>query len=204
MISAMPDTAVYVERYRWTPTVALGIAADLAFVLLTVFFIAPLFIRLPVLAVFGWFAVISIATVLSRRVALRVDEAGVTFGGGPFRYEATTRSHRWEDIEAITLWKRYLPVTIGRWTPFSFGPIEYIGLRRRPGAPSITAGGRGRADWPGYMTPVKGVAAGAARNIVAFVLDKDRLAQAVAAFAPTVAIEDGGTVGKPRQPVART
>ena len=54
------------------------------------------------------------------------------------------------------------------------------------------------------MTPVKGIAAGAARNTVAFALDKDRLAQAVAAFAPTVAIEYGGTVGKPGQPIART
>jgi hypothetical protein len=198
------DTPVYVERYRWTPTLALGVAVDLAFVFMAVFFIAPLFIRIPVMAVFGWFAVISVATALSRRIALRVDETGVTFGGGPFRYGATTRSHPWRDIESIILWKRYLPFSIGRWTPFSFGPIEYIGLRRRPGAPRMTEGARARADWPGYMTTVKGIVAGAARNIVAFVLDKDRLGQAVVAFGPTVAINDGAIVGKAGQPIART
>jgi hypothetical protein len=193
----VPDEfPIYVERYRWTPTIALSICADLAFVALAVFSM-PLVVGIPVMAFFGWFAVTSVAGVLTRRVALRVDAAGVTLGGRPFRYEATTRFHAWGDIEAITLWQRYMPVNIGRWTPFSFGPVRYIGLRRRPGAQPITPTGRGRADGPAYMVPVTGISAGAARNITALGLDKDRLAQAVAAFAPSLAIEDGGIVSQP-------
>jgi hypothetical protein len=193
----MPDDArVYVERYRWTPAIALGIGGALAFVALAVFFM-PLIIAIPVEAVFGWAAVISVAGVLSRKVALRVDAAGVTLGGGPFRYHATTRFFPWDDIAAVTIWRRYLPFTVGRWTLFALGPIRYIGLRRWPGARAITPAKRGRADWPAYMAPVPGISAGAARNITAFALDQDRLAQAVAAFASSVALEDGGTVPQP-------
>jgi hypothetical protein len=195
----MPDdSATYVERYRWTPTIGIGIALALAFVAIGVFAVPPLIIRIPVVAFFGWAALFSIATVLSRKVALRVDEAGITFGGGVFRYNETTRFHRWADVEAITLWQRYIPLTIGRWSPFAFGPIHYIGVRRRPGAPPITPGGRGRADWPAFMAPATGVAAGAARSATAFVIDEARLARAVAAFAPAVPIETGATVGKPK------
>lgn len=140
-------------------------------------FFTPRPIAVLVTAVFGSFAVISVASALSRKVALRVDAAGVTLGGGPFRYEATTRFHPWDSIAAITLWKRYFPVTIGRWTPFSLGPLRYIGLRRIPGAPPITPAGRGRADGPAYMAPVTGIAAGAARNISAFAVDRAHLAE---------------------------
>jgi len=83
----LTDTAAYVERYRWTPTIATAIAGDLAFVAVAVFMSPPLIIRVLVIVVFGWFAVYSVAGVLSRRIALQVDEAGVTLGGGPFRYQ---------------------------------------------------------------------------------------------------------------------
>jgi hypothetical protein len=46
---------------------------------------------------------------------------------------------------------------------------------------------------------VKGTAAGAAPNITARVTGKDRLAWAVAEFAPALTIEDGCTVNKPRR-----
>jgi hypothetical protein len=58
-------------------------------------------IRVLVVAVFGWFAVCAVAGVLSRKIAFRVDEAGVTLGGGPFRYSSTTRFHPWAGIEKI-------------------------------------------------------------------------------------------------------
>lgn len=196
------NAMVYVERYRWTLTIALGIAGDLAFVALAVFFM-PLVLAVPVAGGFGSFAVISVAGVVSRKVALRVDEVGVTLGGGPFRYAATTRFHPWQDIEAVTLWERYGPFTIGCWTPFAFGPIRCVGLRRRTGALPITPGGRDRADRPAFMAPVDGIAAGAARNMTAFAVDRDRLAQAVVAFAPAVSIEDGGVVNKPGRRMAR-
>jgi hypothetical protein len=196
------ETAPYIERYRWTRTITLSIAADLVFVALVVFVPTPAIIRIPCIAVFGWFAAYSVAGVLSGKVALRVDDGAVTLGGGPFRYAATTRFHRWEDIERITLWERHIPMEIWRWTPFVLGPIRYIGLRRRPSAPQITAAGTGRADWPAHGAPVGGIAAGAARNITAFRVDLERLTQSVAAFAPDVVVESGPAVGKP-QPRSR-
>jgi hypothetical protein len=80
------------ERPPPATGLALGIGGDLAFVALAVFFM-PLIISVPVIAVFGSFALFSVAGVLSRTVALRVDATGVTLGGGPFRYQATTRFH---------------------------------------------------------------------------------------------------------------
>lgn len=201
---AMPDeSALYVERYRWTPTIACGVGIDLGFVAIGVFLSPPLIIRVLIVASFGWAALFSVATVLSRKVALRVDEAGVTLGGGVFRYTETTRFHRWEDVEAITLWQRYIPMTIFRWTPFALGPIRYIGVRRRSGAPPITPAGRGRADWPAFMAPATGIAAGAARGATAFFLDQATLARAVHEFAPGVPIDIGATVGKPHRPKAQ-
>jgi hypothetical protein len=87
-------------------------------------------------------------------------------------------------------------LTLGPWTPLSFGPIRYIGLQRRPGAPPITRAGKGRADWPAYSAPA-GIAAGAGRNISGFALDRGLLARAVTVYAPHVTIESGGAVGRP-------
>ena len=64
---------------RWTPTIAIGIAIDLTFVALAAFIPTPLLIRIPVIAFFGGAAVFSAAVVLSRKVALWLDQAGVTF-----------------------------------------------------------------------------------------------------------------------------
>lgn len=81
----MPDdSAVYVERYRWTPTIAYAICGDLAFVAIGVFLVPPLIIRIPVIAFFGWAALLSLGAVLSRKVALRVDETGVTSAAAYF------------------------------------------------------------------------------------------------------------------------
>jgi hypothetical protein len=191
------DPAPYVERYRFTPGIAGSILGCLVFIALAVLTGAPLILEIPVIAVFGWFALYSAATVVSRRIAFCVDERGVTLGGGAFRYNSTTRFFPWEEIAAITLWQRYFPFTIGRWTLFTMGPVRYVGLRRHAGARAITTAGHGRADGPAYMAPMAGIAVGAARNITAWVLDQDRLSEALAAFASTVPIESGAATSRP-------
>jgi hypothetical protein len=187
-------TAAYDERYQWTATTSYLLLGCLAFIVPMVLLRPPLILEILVVGMFGWMAVYTVATVFSFRVAFRVDERGVTFGGGPFRYRSSTRFFPWDDIEAIVLWKRYVPFMVGRWTLFKMGPIRYIGLQRHAGARAIRRGGRGLADRPAYLAPVRGIAAGAAYNITTWVLDPDRLGEAVAVFAPTVRIDAGATV----------
>jgi hypothetical protein len=149
----------------------------------------PLAVRLLVIGVFGAFSLQGLVTCLSRRVAFRVDQAGITLGGSPLRYRATTRFHPWADIEKIVLWHRKLPA----------GPaLAHVGLQRRADAPSMTAGGSGRADRTAYGAPVPDIAAGAARAVSAWHLDDGHLVEAVARFAPTVRVVDatGRAVGQ--------
>lgn len=169
----------------------------LVFVVPMILLRPPLILEIPVVGGFGWAALYSVALVISRKVAFRVDERGVTFGGGPFRYRSSCRFFPWEDIEAITLWQRYIPYMIGRRTLFTIRSVRYIGLQRHVGARSITPGRRGLADRPAHAAPVSSIAAGAARNITAWVLDRDRLVEAVAAYAPAVRIETDATVSTP-------
>jgi hypothetical protein len=173
------------------------IVGCLVFVVPMILLSPPLILEIPVVGVFGWFALYSVATVISRKVAFRIDERGVTFGGGPFRYRSSCRFFAWEDIEAITLWQRYTPFTIGPWTLFKMGPVRYIGLQRHADARSITPGRRRLAGRPAYAAPARSIAAGAARNITAWTLDRDRLAESVAAYAPAIRIETDATLAMP-------
>jgi hypothetical protein len=149
----------------------------------------PLVVRVMTFAIFGVFGLYSLACVLSRKVAFRVNQSGITLGGDPFRYRSTTRLFPWADISKIVIWQRELPVTIWRWTVFSL-PIRYIGLQRHPGAPPVSGDGTGRLDRAGFTAPVEGIAAGAARKVTAWKLNADQLAIAVATYAPNVPVED--------------
>ena len=51
----------------------------------------PIGIRIGFLVVFGGLGATLLVHGLSGRIALRVDAAGVTMGGTPLRYRATTR-----------------------------------------------------------------------------------------------------------------
>jgi hypothetical protein len=190
-------TAAYVERYRWTASMSLVVLICLAFIIPMVLTRPPLILEIPVVGMLGWGALYSVVVAVSRKVAFRVDERGVTLGGGPFRYQSSCRFFAWDDIEAITVWQRYFPVVIGRRALFTMGPVRYVGLQRRPGARSITHGRHGLADRPAHAAPAGTIAAGAARNITAWVLDRDRLTEVVAAWAPAVRIETGVKVATP-------
>ena len=184
----LTEPAAYEARYQWTPYIRWAIAADVAFVLIAALLPMPLVIRVMVIMVFGYIGLVSLAVVLSRKIAFRADQTGITLGGVPFRYRSTTRFFPWADISKIIIWQRHIPFTIWRWTVFSI-PIRYIGLQRRTDAPHISRDGTGRADRPGFTAPVPGIAAGAARNITAWMLNTDQLAAALTAYAPNVPVE---------------
>ncbi|MER5184398.1 hypothetical protein ABT009_39800 [Streptomyces sp. NPDC002896] len=118
----------------------------------------------------------------SRAVALRVDEKGVLLGGVPPRYRSTTALVPWSEIEAVVLY-RYMYL--------------YIGVQRRPGLPplpgSLGAGWISRCIGHINSSLVEGVAADvmqSGRAVLCWKLDKERLAGAVAHFAPQVDLVD--------------
>jgi hypothetical protein len=136
---------------------------------------------------FGGGALVFIASIATRRVALRVDASGVTLGGSPGRYRSTTCLIPWADIREVVLWRQ--PMPYGR-------SMRYVGVARRKGARPL-AGPRGqragkvtaRALAPG----VSGDTLLASRAVNLWRLDTHRMAAAVAHFAPGVRVIDQGT-----------
>jgi hypothetical protein len=150
---------------------------------------------------FGGGALVFIASIATRRVALRVDASGVTLGGSPGRYGATTVLIPWADIREIVLWRQ--PMPYGR-------SVRYVGVARRKGTRPL-AGRRGqraakataRALTPG----VSGDTLLASRAVNLWHLDTQRMAAAVAHFAPGVRVIDqdtGQVTGPPADPSKAT
>ena len=168
--------APYEERYCWTPTMVTGAALGAASLLAAILAPAvPLLARVP-LAVAGTAVSVScVAYSTSRKVAFRVDQNGVTLGGGPFRYEAHTSFFPWEGVHAVVLWRR----TPGRRWPMAFGSVRYVSVQRHTELRPMPHGG------PGLAAP-EDLKAGATRGMQAFRVDEPRLAAAIAAFAPAV------------------
>jgi hypothetical protein len=116
-----------------------------------------------------------------------VDASGVTLGGSPGRYGATTVLIPWADIREIVLWRQ--PMPYGR-------SVRYVGVARRKGTRPL-AGRRGqraakaaaRALTPG----VSGNTLLASRAVNLWHLDTHRMAAAVAHFAPGVRVIDRDT-----------
>ena len=182
MVQSVPPS--YEERYRWTRTAGLALAGCVAAMLLGILVAGmPVVLRIALAAVGAWGALFSIAVPVSRKVALRVDARGVTLGGGPFRYEATTRVFPWEEIERVVLWSRLLPFN---------ARVRYVSVERRAGAPPLSPGGTGKADRPAlYLSPDPQLPSarftvGATRGMQAFRVDDDVLAAAITACAPSV------------------
>lgn len=138
----MPPELVYEERYRWTRTTVYALAACCGFML---FAIAasqvPLLLRAIIVACFSYGAFLSVLVPASRKVALRVDASGITLGGSPLRYNATTRVVPWHEVQGVFLWRR--------------GPrVRYLSVERPYDAPPLSPGGTGKADRPAlYLAP---------------------------------------------------
>src|SRR5579859_2831455 len=194
MSRVSPEPGVYVARYGWNGRSGGLIIGAAVFVLIALTAPMSLALRVITLVFFGSGALVFIASIATRRVALRVGASGITLGGSPGRYRSTTCLIPWADVREVVLWRR--PMPYGR-------SMRYVGVARRKGAPAL-AGPRGqragkvtaRALTPG----VSGDTLLASRAANLWRLDTDRMAAAVAYFAPSVRVidQDTGQVTGPR------
>jgi hypothetical protein len=176
-----------VARYglnRRSGTLILGAAV---FVLIASTVQMSLAWRIATIVFFGGGGLLLLASIATRRVALRVDASGVTLGGSPGRYESTTSVVPWADIKEVVLWRQRLPY--GR-------SMRYVGLVRRKGAQKL-GGRRGRRAGQiaaRALTPaVSADTLMASRAVNLWRLDPRHLAAAVAHFAPGISVVDQDT-----------
>jgi hypothetical protein len=192
----MPDPGCYEERYRPTGHAALGLAVGLVSVVLgLVWHPSTMSATAVILAIPVAFSAAAIVLAMPgvvafgrRMTAFRADYAGITFGAVPDNwtfFRAPPVFVPWGDVERIVLYRAY-PRVPG-------GEADWIGVQRRAGALDLP---RGNERAPGC--PVPGVAAGAARKITGWRLDRERFGAVVAAVAPGIAIDDVSTAaGRP-------
>jgi hypothetical protein len=168
-----PDPGCYEERYQ-----VAGAALSLAAGLLVLGVLAAVlgFASHPQLIFAALPALLAIPTVLAMAlhpVAFRADHAGVTLGAVRVLPSQPAVFIPWADIEQIVLYQ----AGSGRKA------VECVGVQRREGAPALPYGNK----WaPGCS--VAGVAAGAARRMTYWRLDRERLAAVTAAVAPGIPI----------------
>lgn len=113
------DAVRYQVRYEWDRRIWTVVCCAAAAVLITVSFPMPL---LPTIVLIGGGLLAVAGCLLYRRVALRVDAAGITLGGPPLRHRTAATVVPWPDIEAVELWQRILP---------SGALVPQLGVRRR-------------------------------------------------------------------------
>ena len=188
MISGVTaEPGVYVARYGWNRRSGSLIIGAAVFVLLALTVPMSLALRVVTLVFFGGGALVFVAIIATRRVALRVDAGGVTLGGSPGRYRSTTCLIPWADIREVVLWRQ--PMPYGR-------SMRYVGVARRKGARPL-AGRRGqRAGKMTARTLTPGVSGDtllASRAVNLWRLDAHRMAASVAHFAPGVRVIDQDT-----------
>lgn len=182
MVVMAREAAVYEERYRWSRRTVSVVAAGVVAVLVAVGVAMPLLPALMLL-VAGVLALLWGA--VSRRVAVRVDARGVTLGGSPLRYRATTLQVPWADITNVLLWQHLLPAgTL----------VLHLGLQRQQAAAKAgPAARRGPAAAGGLAPDIPAGVIAASRPVSGWRLDRRGLARAVAAFAPDVWVLDCDT-----------
>jgi len=109
----------YQVRYEWDRRIWTVVCAAAAVILVTINLPMPL---LPTIVLIGGGLLAVLGCLLYRRVALRVDAAGITLGGAPMRYRTAAAVVPWPDIVAVELWQRILP---------SGALVPQLGVRRR-------------------------------------------------------------------------
>jgi hypothetical protein len=181
------DPLAYEARYGWNRQSLRLIAICLGFCAVS-FLSHELWLRILVLAFFGGGAVLMAYMSLSRRTAVRVDASGLTLCTSPLYAMSTTRKFPWDDIAKIVIWRGAASGRINR--------LEYVGVERRPGAAPLAGRFVGATSQSAAGLIAPGIPAevsitGAATN--GWVLDRDRLASAVAHFAPAVPVLDTTT-----------
>jgi hypothetical protein len=189
MTEAYDWHGTYEARFGFNGADSLRLLGCIGFVLVSVLVPMPMWARVLTAGFFGLAFIFAGLTMLSRRVALRVDQAGVTLGGG-LRSSGTAFAP-WEDIQAIIVWP-YL--YRGRRS------IPYIGLSRREGLPALPGGPSqlGRAMLIAQSAVPENVVL-ASRPVRGWTLDVDRLGTAVHEFAPDIEVTDLRGSGSPHK-----
>jgi hypothetical protein len=175
------DQGLYEERYRLTGSVALSLVVSLGMFALALHASEGEWLALSVLA-FVTVTVPCLATAVGRKVAFRADPLGITLGAAPLSWPGRDSSPvfiPWSDVAGIVLYsgpKSGEQGARGR---------QCIGIQRHPSAPRLPHG-----NGAARRCPVPGVAEGASRQVVAWKLDRERLAALTAAVAPGIPVID--------------
>ena len=175
------DQGLYEERYRLAGSIAASLALSLVMIGVAVHFSYGTWMALSALA-FVSVTVPALVAAASGRIAFRADVLGITLGASPLSLPGRDSSPvfiPWSDVERIVLYsgpKSREPGT---------GDRQWIGIQRRPGAPRLP-----RGNGPARRCPVPGLAEGATRQVVAWRLDRERLAALTAAVAPSIPVID--------------
>ena len=180
------DPVVYEERYRWTRTSSTALIGCSMLMLIFIVLPQPHHLpRAPFIALCACGAFLAVFVPLSRKVALRVDASGLTLGGNPLRYKATTRVVPWHEVQRVFLWRR--------------GPgVRYLSVERPADAPPLSPGGTGTADRlpffrsPNPQVPSPTLKVGTTRGMQAFSVDDARLSDAIGHYAPNARIVNLG------------
>ncbi|MET8044395.1 hypothetical protein ABZU25_26450 [Micromonospora sp. NPDC005215] len=133
----------------------------------------------------GVFLLLRLFSVLSCRVALRVDAAGVTLGQTPPWPSSHTAMVPWSDIEAVVLWTQQAGPTT----------VPYVGLRRRPGLPPLPGSARSRGLWrmnQALVPHVPPAVLADSRPATFWRLNRPSIEASIRHFAPAVEIVDAG------------
>ncbi|MGW3666533.1 hypothetical protein [Streptomyces sp. NPDC005141] len=177
------EYAAYVARFGWTGRTVLMTLISLAF--FGCAFLPNASLGMAVLV--GAFGLVGLmvftVAALSRKVALRIDEQGVTLGAGPLPVGYKTDVVPWKDIVSVVLWTQH----VGRQK------MPYIGLQRRQGSPplpGLSYGPRLKRINESLVPHVSPEIVEASRPINLWNLDRLRLESAVATFAPEVNVLD--------------
>jgi hypothetical protein len=179
------EALIYEERYHWTRTSITALTVCSVLVLCGVVAPLPLPLRVVIILAGGYGAFASVIVPSSRKVALRIDADGITLGGSPMRYKATTRVVQWHEVQRVFLWRRR-------------PGVRYLAVERPADAPPLSPEGAGKADRPAlYLSPNPQVPTptlkvGTTRGMQAFSVDDARLSNAIAHYAPTVSIVNLG------------
>lgn len=156
----------YEERFRFTGRDLWAAPFCAAVVVAGVFMFGdkPL-VAVGCIAIGTGYLAVRVVSMLSRRVALRVDATGVTLGETPPWPAARGVIVPWADIETVVLWSKQA----------GSAKVPYVGVRRRAGLPPL----------PGMVISerVHG------RTVNFWRLHRPSLEAAVRHFAPTVAVE---------------
>jgi len=164
----------YVERFGFSWRTGLRIAICVVFVVIALAVPMSIALRVAGVVFFGAGALVFVRVAASREVALRVNASGVTLGGSPLRYAATTEHLPWADIEAMVLWEQHVRTAT----------LRYIGVQRGPHAPPPRGSRLGDTISTSLVPHVPADLVRSSRLVAGWRLDARRLAEAVARFSP--------------------